>query len=489
MKKVFFSAIIVSCGLFIGRFSGFLREIIIANKFGATENSDFIVLLLTTPDFLVNLLMGGAMSMALIPEFKRLNEEEGKILYKQVTSMMILFGLTICLVSYPFKSDLISLLALGMNKGFIENNQNYFYLSLLALPFSLATGASLAYLNAQERFTITSLSTLIVNATVIVFIILSAYFNHDFIFISAGLLLASLLRWFSQVYAIGLVPIFTKFENNLINRELLSRYFYALVSGGIIFLLPIIIRTVASIEGDGTLSLVNYTLKLVELPLIILSTVFSIVFLPKLSGIYSTGKESKFLSLASNILCLSLFMSLLVTIPMMIYTDTIVETIYGWGALKSSQIGDISKYLQVYAISLPFQCANGILLAIYSSRRDTKTPFIVTTVLGVIVFSYLIYFQPPVKELLYSLVCFYSSTAIFFLLALRVTQKILPFYIDFKMFVIGVSILLITLAVLHIVKGVVTSLEPILGTFVIGVYISSVLLVFTLMFRFVNRRN
>ncbi|MBD6944233.1 hypothetical protein G4167_01665 [Vibrio parahaemolyticus] len=60
MKKIFLSALIVSLGLFIGRFSGFLREIIIANNFGATENSDFIVLLLTTPDFLVNLLMGGA---------------------------------------------------------------------------------------------------------------------------------------------------------------------------------------------------------------------------------------------------------------------------------------------------------------------------------------------------------------------------------------------------------------------------------------------
>lgn len=101
MKKIFLSALIVSLGLFIGRFSGFLREIIIANNFGATENSDFIVLLLTTPDFLVNLLMGGAMSMALVPEFKKLNEEDSQLLYKQVTSVMFLFGLTVCLLSYP----------------------------------------------------------------------------------------------------------------------------------------------------------------------------------------------------------------------------------------------------------------------------------------------------------------------------------------------------------------------------------------------------
>jgi len=236
------------------------------------------------------------MSMALVPEFKKLNEEESQLLYKQVTSVMFLFGLTVCLLSYPFRSDLISFLALGMNEEFIETNQDYFFFSLLALPFSLATGASLAYLNAKERFTITSLSTLIVNLTIIAFVCLSAFLDSGFILISIGLVFASSLRWLSQVLAVGSLPFLIKHERNLISRDLVSRYFYALAAGGVIFLLPIIVRTVASIDGGGALSLVNYTIKLVELPLIILSTVFSIIFLPKLSGIYSDGNEDKFLN-------------------------------------------------------------------------------------------------------------------------------------------------------------------------------------------------
>lgn len=489
MKTIFLSALIVSLGLFIGRFSGFLREIIIANNFGATENSDFIVLLLTTPDFLVNLLMGGAMSMALVPEFKKLNEEESQLLYKQVTSVMILFGLTVCLLSYPFRSELISFLALGMNKEFIENNQDYFFFSLLALPFSLATGASLAYLNAKERFTITSLSTLIVNLTIIAFVYLSAFLDSGFILISIGLVFASLLRWLSQVLVIGLPPFFFKRERNLISRDLLSRYFYALAAGGVIFILPIIVRTVASIDGGGALSLVNYTIKLVELPLIILSTVFSIIFLPKLSGIYSDGNEGKFLKLASNILCFSLFMSILVTTAMILYADTIVETIYGWGALSHTQLMNISEYLKVYAISLPFQCVNGIALAIFSSRMDTKRPFIVTTLLGVVIFSLLMLVQPPIKDLFYFLITFYASTAICFFIALRVGHNIFPFYIDMRMLVLGILLLLITFVILYTVKSFVTTLEPIIGTFTIGVYVSSILLVFVLMFRFLNSRS
>jgi murein biosynthesis integral membrane protein MurJ len=489
MKNILFSAIIVSFGLFIGRLSGFLREIIIANNFGATENSDFIVLLLTTPDLLVNLLMGGAMSMALIPEFKKLNEKDSKLLYKQVTSIIIVFGLTICIISYPFSENLISTLALGMDEEFIYDNKDYFFLSLLALPFSLSTGASLAYLNAKERFTITSLSTLIVNLTIIIFIFLSSLLDSGFILISMGLVLASLFRWLSQVLAIGGLPIAFNYGPNLVTRELLSRYFYALATGGVIFLLPVIIRTVASTDGGGALSLVNYTIKLVELPLIILSTVFSVIFLPKLSAIYSSGKEGEFLKLTSNIFCFSLFMSLLVTSAMTIYTSTLVETIYGWGALTHSQLSNISEYLKVYVVSLPFQCMNGILLAVFSSRRDTKRPFIVTTLLGGGTFYFLISVHPPITHLFYYLITFYVLTTIFFLIALRFRHDITPIYVDIKIMAFGMSLLLLIFIVLYTAKGFIVTLEPVIGSLLIGTYVISMLVTFVLMFRLMSRRN
>jgi hypothetical protein len=97
--------------------------------------------------------------------------------------------------------------------------------------------------------------------------------------------------------------------------------------------------------------------------------------------------------------------------------------------------------------------------------------------------------QPPIKDLFYFLITFYASTAICFFIALRIGHNIFPFYIDMRILVLGILLLLITFVILYTVKSFVTTLEPIIGTFTIGVYVSSILLVFVLMFRFLNSRS
>jgi hypothetical protein len=132
---------------------------------------------------------------------------------------------------------------------------------------------------------------------------------------------------------------------------------------------------------------------------------------------------------------------------------------------------------------------NGIVLAVFSSRRDTKRPFIVTTLLGIVVFSFLILVKPPIEDLFYYLINFYASTAICFLIALRAGHKIFPFYVDMRILVLGISLLLMTFVILYTAKSFVITLEPIIGTFTIGVCVTSVLLVFVLMFRFMTSRS
>jgi len=65
------AGLLVSGGILLGRLTGFLREVAVASRFGVSRDADIILFSLTLPDFLINLLMGGALAAALIPEFKR----------------------------------------------------------------------------------------------------------------------------------------------------------------------------------------------------------------------------------------------------------------------------------------------------------------------------------------------------------------------------------------------------------------------------------
>lgn len=484
IKKITFSALIVSLGLLIGRLSGFLREISIANNFGANGKSDFIVILLTTPDFIVNLLMGGALSMALIPEFRRLNKEQADLLYKQVSSLLFLFGFTLAIITYFYKGELVKFLALGMDEVFINKNENYFFYSLLALPFSFATGASLAYLNAKERFTVTSLGTLIVNLTIIIFISISAYLEGDFFYISIGLILAAILRWLSQIASIGVFP-FSLFKRThvLISNELVKRYLYALFSGTIIFFLPVVVRTIASIEAEGVLSLVNYSTKLVDLPLIILSSTFSLIFLPLLSGKHASGDEKGFAIAAKAVATLVVVISLLALMPLVIHAHLAVQAVYGWGALNSFQTDIIVKYLSVYSFSLPFQSLNIIILAIFSARRDTKTPFYIITVLGLLLFGFLFLTKPDVENLLWSLVLFYLCMSLSFIIVMKLKYNLL--LLGGRRWFIFRNVVLLNVTFLCVIftKEFVLTLSPLLGFIFVVFFVASIFLLVLWNFR------
>ncbi len=61
LRAILLSSIFLNTGLLLGRISGFIREALVAASFGASSEADIVVLMLTVPDLMVSLLMGGAM--------------------------------------------------------------------------------------------------------------------------------------------------------------------------------------------------------------------------------------------------------------------------------------------------------------------------------------------------------------------------------------------------------------------------------------------
>ena len=78
------SGIVVGFLIGLGRLTGFTRELLIAGNFGASQESDLIILILTTPDILINFLIGGALGIVLVPDLKSRNKQESVIYYQKI---------------------------------------------------------------------------------------------------------------------------------------------------------------------------------------------------------------------------------------------------------------------------------------------------------------------------------------------------------------------------------------------------------------------
>ncbi|MDE9493186.1 hypothetical protein KKJ09_06135 [Xenorhabdus bovienii] len=446
MNKLILSGIVVSFGLFIGRVSGFFRETFIASHYGASELTDLTILLLTTPDVLVNLLVGGALGMALIPEFKQVSENKAKILYKQVMLLLFLSFSLLTIILIIFSKAIMLLLAPGISEEMINISSYYFKISLISIPLTVAAGITTSYLNYKERFGLPAYGTLIFNIIIIIF--LYSFTTENMIgvlkILTYGIIIASLLRWLILVVYSKTPPISSNcFESLYVNRELLRRYFYGVINGGIIFLIPVFVRAMASNSGEGILSLANYSLKLVDFPLGVVLTVFSIIFFPKLSELYANKNKEEFDKTLRKIFVAVMAISVGIFIPLYFLSEKFISLIYDWGKLTQEQLIIINDIFKAALIYLPFQGVNVLFTTAFAARRDTLTPLLVSTMIVMIFFSFNLIYKNGIYTVVNCMSLSYAIMTICLSLLLRLKQKVFIFNKD--LFVETMKILLLAL--------------------------------------------
>jgi peptidoglycan biosynthesis protein MviN/MurJ (putative lipid II flippase) len=351
--------------------------------------------------------MGGALGMALIPEFKSLDAVKAKVLYQQVLVWLVgSFGLLSICASF-FSAEILSAFAPGLSDDIIVQYGNTFAITFVAIPLTVAAGITTAFLQYRGQFLIPALGTLIL------------YFSSSFgggnilLIISLGVCCAALIRWCSQVLNSRVIPFnFNVFNESLVSAMLLRRYFYGVLTGGVIFLMPVVTRAIASESGPGQLSLVNYSIKLVEFPLGVVLTVFSIIFFPRFSGFFSENREAEFIKILKSVMFCVLAIAIAVFLPLRHFSASVVAVTYDWGQLNIEQLDDITTYFYSAVRTLPFQGINALLIAVLAARKDTISALLCSTSLAVLFFIMGYFVVTTIDELFDLMVLTYALLSI-----------------------------------------------------------------------------
>lgn len=429
MKKLFISGIIVSIALLIGRISGFFREIFVASIFGVSVHSDITILLLTVSDLLVNLLVGGAFSMVLIPAFKSEPSRVANMLYLQ---SFIFSGILFFLISLLIGINaeyFVYLIAPGLSNFHEVDYIPYVRYVLLAIPLTVMAGVVTAYMQFKEKFSLPSFGTLFFNIVIIVSLIIYSKLNptgNFLLYVTSGVIIGALLRliifYIASNSPRNLIP--DLFKKNYISKAIFKQYIYCIISSASILLVPVIIRAISSTYGDGYLSISNYALKLVDLPLTVVLSVFSIIFLPKLSGINGVNDRKKFNIVISDLIFVILLLSSIISIIIYMFSDYIVSLVYGWGKISEEDILAISYILRIAIFSLIFQGINSILISAFAAKVDNKAPLIINSVV-ITIFAFSVYtLNLSLEWLFYSMNACFISISIIMLIVMKLKHKI-----------------------------------------------------------------
>lgn len=380
MPRLITSALWISLGVLLGRLAGFVREASLAAKLGVTLEADVAVVLLTVPDALTNLLMGGALSAILIPRFKQLGAGVRADALFCKGSLIAGGGVAFIALLASYRADwLLALLAPGLDVVSSIQAEELLRLVIWVIPLTALAGVSTAYLQAHGRFFIPAMGTLIFNVVVILFI---AFGLDDWGLgiLVIGIMLGATLRWGSQLVRIRWYRgcYWRAVRWRLLGKGFGRRYLQAVAGGGLITLLPVIGRAFASTNGEGSLALFSYAYKLVEFPLSVCITVFSAAFFPILSQAFARGDDpSAGIAMVSRwILAISLSMAA----TLWAFSTLFTQLAFGYGKIGSDQVEAIGWLFAIGVLSLPLQGGCALLSSVFYAKSDTTTPLWVSLV-------------------------------------------------------------------------------------------------------------
>ncbi len=369
----------------ISRISGFLRDILFANYFGANANTDAFFVAFKIPNFFRRLFAEGAFSQSFIPVFQEYRFNKSDLLVNFVQNIFgNLFIILLIIVSLGmfFSKELTYVFA----PGFISDSAKYnltsdmLFVTFPYLLFISLTAMCAGIFNTHDRFILSGITPVFLNLSLIFFTIFSAsLFVIPIISLSYGLLVGGILQLAIQLplmHKLGFLkfPKINFYHHGSI--KVIKLMGPAILGTAAVQINLLIDTIIASLLITGSISWLYFSDRLIELPLAIFGIAISIVILPILSEHF----QKKEITLYSSILVKSIRLSMLIAIPSMIgliiLSSSIVSTLYMYGNFQLLDVNMTVLSLITYSLGLPAFIFMKILVTAFYSRQDTKTPVI-----------------------------------------------------------------------------------------------------------------
>lgn len=418
-RRIAAAAVVLMLGNVASRLLGLVREQVMAALFGATGGTDAFVAAYTVPTTVYDLLVGGAVSAALVPVLVDISDREAR--FWQVVGALLGLAALAGLAAAAALWLLAPLVLVALVPGFPDERQDLAVLMVrLMLPAVVLQGISgvaIAALYARQRFSLPAFAAAAFNAG----IILGAVALHAALGVTAlvvgvlagaGLQLALQVAGLARLRTTGRCPptaaslprsaapsgLGTR-HSELGTRHLrvppsplwampevraALRLYLPVAAGMLVSIAGVVIdRNLASRLEEGSLSVMRYATTLVQFPLGLVGIATSLAVLPTLSrhaSGFAAGDSAQLAGYRQTLgfgARLVLLLMLPATVGLMVLSRPVVELLFERGAFTAFDSLRTSLVFLAYAPQMPLTALDQLLIVAFYARKDTRTPVLV----------------------------------------------------------------------------------------------------------------
>jgi putative peptidoglycan lipid II flippase len=371
----------------ISRLLGYVRDILIAVFLGAGPLADAFFVAFRIPNTFRRLFSEGTFNAAFVPSYSSLlsKKKETQIFANNIFNLLIVGLFFLVLIIEILMPLFVFLIAPGF-EGDYQKMELAITLTRITFPFlifiSLASFFS-AILNSHNKFAVASATPIILNILLIGVLLFGKILNDQLVYyLSYAVTLSGVLQ-FIFLYFFVKKYFSPKFKLNIKIDSKVKIFFRKLIpsifSSGVTQINILVGTIIASFQASAV-SYLYYADRIYQINLAVAGIAIGTVILPQLSRHVQNNKKEKINLIQNKALELSLFLSIPAAIALLIASEEIISSLFGYGSFDEESAKNSGKALFYFAIGLPAFSLIKVFSTFFFARHNTKIPFYISLI-------------------------------------------------------------------------------------------------------------
>lgn len=377
MKKLKFSVLILAIGTLISKVLGLVREMYLAQKFGAGYISDAFILAISIPTILITSFAGAINTnyIPIISEIEKKKKDEIKHFNGILTSLIFIISSIIVIIFYIFTKQIVKIFALGYDDDGLKYVITISRVSILSIYFILMQYIFQGFLEYKGSFRGTALNGILLNLGFLAGLFFSS--KENYCILGYGILFGYLLS-FLYVFILALKKGFKSkisidFKNEYLIK-LVKLTLPLLLNSAIWEINGLIDKSIASKIGKGYITSLNYANYIVTVVVSVFVSSIGTVIFPKFVKLINEEKKGEFKEQIRIILKTIVLITIPCTILLSVYSTDIIKVLFYRGEFSEKYLKITSNAMVLYSLAITFSAIELIMYKAFYSFQDTKTP-------------------------------------------------------------------------------------------------------------------
>ena len=415
----------------ISRILGYFRDVLIAIYLGSGPIADAFFVAFRIPNTFRRLFSEGSFNAAFVPSYSSelvLGKKKSQKFANKIFNLLLVSLFLIVLIIEIFMPSFVFIIAPGFSA---DSDKLDLTISLTRITFPFLLFVSLssffsAILNSHNKFAAASAAPIVLNIFLILIMFFQSYLNDQLVFYLsyavtfAGIVQLIFLFFFIRKFYFPSITFNFKIDNKvkLFFKKLLPSIF----SSGVTQINILVGTIIASFQASAV-SYLYYADRIYQINLAIAGIAIGTVLLPNLSKYIQSKNKKKIDFIQNKALELSLFLSLPATLALLIASEEITSSLFGYGSFDSLSVKNSSIALFYFALGLPAFSIIKIFSNFLFARHNTKIPFYFSILSVIINIIISVYFFSKIGFIIIPIATTISSWVNALLLLIYLTNK------------------------------------------------------------------